>query len=63
MVIVAREVANIPNIFLNRKNQHTQEINGHFDWNLNYYGPMVFAANEEQRESYTFQDMLLQLDK
>ena len=56
-------MAKIPNIFLNRKNQHTQEINGHFDWNLNYYGPMVFAANEEQRESYTFQDMLLQLDK
>ena len=45
-VIWACEVAKIPQIFLTRANQPTQEINGNFDGNLNHFGPMVFAANQ-----------------
>ena len=50
-LIGACEVANNPHNFLTRTNQHIQEINRQFDGNLNHYGPMVFAANQEQNES------------
>ena len=39
---------NNPHTFLTRANQHIQKINRHFDGTLNQYGPMVFAANQEQ---------------
>ena len=57
------EMAKNPHIFITRANQHTQEINRHFDGTLNHYGPMVFAENQEQNKSYTFKDALLQPDK
>ena len=56
-------MANNPHIFITRKNQNIQEINRHFDVTLNHFGPMVFAANQEQNESYTFKDIFLQPDK
>ena len=61
-VIGACEVDNNPNIFLTRENQHIQEINRHFDGTLNHFGPIIFVANQEQNQSYTFKDMLLQPD-
>ena len=42
------EVDKKPHIFLTRANQNIQESNRHFDGNLNYFGPMVFAKNQEQ---------------
>ena len=59
-VIGACEVANNPHIFLTRSNKHIREINRYFDVKLNNFGPMIFSANQEQNESYTFKDMLLQ---
>ena len=56
-------MANKPHIFLTRVNQNIRETNRHFDGTLNKYGPMVFAENWEQNESYKFKDMFLQLDK
>ena len=38
-------VAKSPQMFLTRANQRIQEMNIHFDLNLNYFGIMVFAAN------------------
>ena len=52
-----------PHIFITRENQHIQIINGHFDIALNHFGPLVFAENQEQNESYTFRKILLQPDK
>ena len=49
-----------PHIFLTIANQHIKVLNIHFDGNLNHYVPMVFVENQEQKESYTFRDMLLQ---
>ena len=49
-VIVACDVAKNYNIFLTRANQPIHEIIIHFDRNLNHYGPMVFAANQEKNE-------------
>ena len=49
--IGAYEVDNNPHNFLTITNQNIQEINRQFDGNLNHYGPMVFAANQEQNES------------
>ena len=54
------EVYKNPHTFITRENQHIQEINSNFDGTLNNYGPMLFAENQEQNESYTFKDMLLQ---
>ena len=62
-VLVAYEVAKNPHIFLTRENQQTQDINRHFDGNLNHFGPMVFVETHEQNESYTFTDILLQPEK
>ena len=62
-VIGACEVDINPHIFLTWANQYTQEINRKLDGILNHFGPMVFAENKEQNESYTFTDMLLQPDK
>ena len=59
-VIVACEVANNHYIFLTRSNQNTQEIIRHFDGTLNHYGTMEYAEDQEQNESYTFKDILLQ---
>ena len=56
-------MAKNPHIFLTRSKQHTQEINRHFDRNLNHYGPMFLEENQEQNESYIFKDMFLQPDK
>ena len=56
------EVANNPDISLTRAKQHIQEIDRHFDGTLNHCGPMVFAENQEQNVSYTFEDMLFQPD-
>ena len=44
-VVVACVEDNIPNIFLTRTNQHTQEMNRNFEVTLNNFGPMVFAKN------------------
>ena len=52
-----------PHIFLIRANQNIQEINRYFDGTLNHCGPMVFASNQEQNESYTFEETLLHTDK
>ena len=52
-----------PQIFLTIAIKQIQEINRHFDLTLNHFGPMVFAENKEQNESYTFKDMLLQPEK
>ena len=49
-----------PHIFITIANQHIQEMNGQFYETLNNVGPMVFASNQEQNESYTFKDMILQ---
>ena len=56
-------MANIPKIFINRANQHIQEINKHFNGTLNNFGTTIFEENQEKNESYTFKDMLLQPDK
>ena len=53
-------VATNLHIFITRENQHIQEINSHFYGTLNNFDPIVFAANQEQNESYNFKDMLLQ---
>ena len=45
-VVGSYEVANNPHIFITKVNQHIQEINRHFDGNLNNFGPMVFASNK-----------------
>ena len=50
-VIGACEVDNNPHIFLTKSNQNIQEINIHFDGTLKYFGPMVFATNQEKNES------------
>ena len=47
-VFVACKVAKKPHIFITRANKHIQEINKHFDGTLNHFGPMEFAANQEQ---------------
>ena len=47
-VIGACEVSKNLHIFLTRALKHTQEINIKFDGTLNYFGPMVFAANKKQ---------------
>ena len=47
-------MANNPHIFLTRANQHIKEINRHIDGNLNNFGPVAFAANQEQNQFYTF---------
>ena len=52
-----------PHIFLTRPNQHTWQININSDGDLNHYGTIVFAENQEQNESYTFNYMLLQPGK
>ena len=49
-----------PQMFLARANQHTQEINTHFDETLNHFDPVLFVENQEQNESYAFKYMLLQ---
>eukprot|EP00957_Ditylum_brightwellii_P028440 2147609-Ditylum_brightwellii.AAC.1 len=33
-----------------------------YDESLNYLCPMVFAANQQQSKTYTFKDMMKQLD-
>ena len=47
----------------NRENHHTQEIDRHFYGTLVFFGPMVFAENQDQNEFYNFKDMLLQPNK
>ena len=47
-LIRACEVAKNPHIFITIANQNIQEINRHLDGTLNHYGPMLFAANQEQ---------------
>ena len=59
-VIGACKVAKNPHIFLTRENQHCQEINRQFDGTLYNFGPMLFAANQEQNKSYTFKVIFLQ---
>ena len=49
-------------ILLTRAKQHIQEINRHFYGTLNHYGPIDFAENQQQNESYTFKITLLQPD-
>ena len=56
-VIGECEVAKNSHIILTRSNQHIQEINRHFNGTLNHFGPVVFAANQEQNESYTFKEI------
>ena len=62
-VVGACDAAKKIHIFINRANQHIQEINIHFYGTLNYFGVMVFAENQYQDESYTFKDMFLQTYK
>ena len=62
-VIGACEVAKNPHVFITISNQQIWEVNRHFDVTLNFYGPMVFASNREQNQSYTFKDIFLQPDK
>ena len=52
-----------PNIFLTRSKNHIQDINRHFDGTLNNFYPTVFVENQEQNESYTFNDFFLKIDK
>ena len=59
-VIGVYEVEKNPHIFLTIANKHIQKMNVQFDGTLNYYGTMVFASNQEQNKSYTFQYLLLQ---
>ena len=47
-IVGSCNVANKPHIFLTRSNQHTQEVNSHFDGTLNRFGLMVFEANKKQ---------------
>ena len=46
--IGACEVSKDPHIFITIGNQHIQEINRHFDWTLNHFGPMVCVENQKQ---------------
>ena len=48
-VIEECEVAKNYQIFLIRAKYYYQEINRHLDGNLNNFGPMVFAGNQEQK--------------
>ena len=61
-LIGACEVFKNPHIFLTMANQNIQEISRQFDGTSNRFGPMVFVANQEHNESYTFNYMLLQVD-
>ena len=47
-VIGSCELANNPHIFLTRENQDIKEIHRHHDGTFNFYGPVVFASNQEQ---------------
>ena len=47
-VLGACEVAENTHIFLTIANQHSQEINIHFNGTLNHFGTMLFAENQEE---------------
>ena len=53
-------MAKKPHMFITRSTQNIQEINRHYDGTLNHFGAMVFTANQEQNESYTLKEILLQ---
>ena len=52
-------MAKNPPTFLTVNNQNIQKINRHFDGTLNNFVPILFSANQEQNESYTFKELLL----
>ena len=52
----------IPHVFLTRANRHIQKIIRYFDETLNRFGPVVFAAKQEQDEYYIFREVVLQPD-
>ena len=46
-----------------RENKHIQDINHRLDRTLNHFSHMVFEANQDQNETYTFKEIFLQPDK
>ena len=42
---------------------HIEDVNTQFDATINHVHHMIFAANQEQNETYTFKDMMNQPDK
>ena len=49
-----------PQIYFVREFNHLEDVNTLFQKSINIFHSMVFAANQEQNETYTFKYMLRQ---